>query len=305
MIVEKPISCVVIAEKSFENSYNSCNWDKEISTKYVVQFSHDLIVEVSFFSHYKNGKHIKNAIEIPLSYGCVIGCKHCASGQVSRSKLLGISQLIYLFEFIVNKHFISKDDKFNVSFTGIGESTFQLNNLLNLSNYITNKFSQSEFVFSTVGISNEYINRINELSLNLPIRYLLITYLHYDINKIIHIIPTINNFQYSFNELVNTIEKLSNIKVRFNYVVIRNYNDDYNHLSYFMDQIKKIKNKIVIRVSKLNETEISRRNGILSSDSDSLFYISEQLLLNGFNSYSFYSKQNDNMNCGQLIWNYC
>ena len=54
-------------------------------------------------------------------------------------------------------------------------------------------------------------------------------------------------------------------------------------------------------LSKLNETVASNRNNLLSPDIDRMRELKCKLDENGFKSYLFYSAQNDNMNCGQLI----
>ncbi len=290
---------------SVTNKYNYRNWNTEVSTKYIVRFEGNIVVELSYFSHYKDKVHVKNAIEIPLSSGCSIKCRHCASGHILRPVLLDILQLIKLFDFIVEKHQINEGEYFNISYTGMGESMFQLNNLIELSKYIYNRFLKSEFVFSTVGFSGSYIKRIDALSTLINIRYLHITYLHYDADKVSLIIPYSHDYGFDILKLVEIIKNLNNVVIRINFVVIKGYNDDLEHLGGFINIMKSIKNKVIVRISRLNETDVSNENELFSPSLSRVVEIKNNLLLAGFNCYIFSSETNDKMNCGQLMWKYC
>lgn len=69
----------------------------------------------------------------------------------------------------------------------------------------------------------------------------------------------------------------------------------------FVGLFAALKENIVVRISKLNETNCSKANGLLSPDIASMKQLEEICTQNGIKAYTFCSEKNDNMNCGQLI----
>ena len=72
-------------------------------------------------------------------------------------------------------------------------------------------------------------------------------------------------------------------------------------VSRFIRLVDGIKDKITIRLSRLNETGATKDNHLVPPDCVRLGEINEQMKSAGLQSYIFYSENNDNMNCGQLI----
>ena len=83
--------------------------------------------------------------------------------------------------------------------------------------------------------------------------------------------------------------------------MINGINDSVKDFFEFIDLFQRVKERIVVRISKLNETEASISNRIRPASSEKMRQFYLILKDNGFNSYLFYSYKNDNMNCGQLI----
>ena len=89
--------------------------------------------------------------------------------------------------------------------------------------------------------------------------------------------------------------------LRINYLMIKGLNDNCEDFKRFVDLVDCIKNKVTIRISKMNNTIDSKKNNLMPPDINSLFELRDYLLKKGFNVYVFYSMIDDNMNCGQLI----
>ena len=83
--------------------------------------------------------------------------------------------------------------------------------------------------------------------------------------------------------------------------MIDGINDSDDNIHEFMNKIGFIKEKVTIRISKLNETKASNRNCLKIPSEDKLNHIKEVLESEDFNCYVFFSLKNDNLNCGQLI----
>ncbi len=65
---------------------------------------------------------------------------------------------------------------------------------------------------------------------------------------------------------------------------------------------KKFKNKVKVRISRINETASSINNNLKCGSIKNMQRLSELLSEENIENYIFYSKKNDNMNCGQLIY---
>ena len=57
----------------------------------------------------------------------------------------------------------------------------------------------------------------------------------------------------------------------------------------------------MIRISKINVTQASKKNGIIGASIERMSEFREQLQAQVYKAYLFYSHKDDNMNCGQLI----
>lgn len=69
----------------------------------------------------------------------------------------------------------------------------------------------------------------------------------------------------------------------------------------FIRLVDGIKDKLMTRLSQLNETGTTRENQLVPCNRIQLEAINERMKSAGLQSYIFYSEHNDNMNCGQLV----
>ena len=74
--------------------------------------------------------------------------------------------------------------------------------------------------------------------------------------------------------------------------------EDFNILKNILIEIK---DKIIVRISRLNENKSTKRNNLHPTSIEIMKQFKELLSEAGIKCYIFYSEKNDNMNCGQLI----
>jgi len=285
------------------NNYKSKNWNLELATRYVFKVNNK-VVEASYFRHFKDNTYVKSAIELPISYGCKISCKHCASSIINSYVELNEDEISALYTAISNEHDIKATDKILVTFSGIGEGFMQRNTIKNAALKIFSLNNNVHFNFTTVGFDVSFIEYCANLTSIIPVHFLQISYLNYDKYNLSKVIPTATNYEYDVKSIINTIKSNPQIHCRINYVVIKNYNDTIEHYSHVAELFSEIRHLVVFRVSNLNETVASKLNNLEPVTDDVLEKISNYLSMQYFEAYVFASSANDNLNCGQLVWEY-
>lgn len=297
-----PPVCFSVKERiRAENLYCTRSWNKEIATRYILKIN-EAIVEASFFEHFQDRKFIKSVLELPLSYGCIIGCLHCASSQLHNTRFLSSEEILNIFRYITCNQVPKKTSIFRVSFAGIGDGALTPGLIEKTTLQMIKLYPNCLFTFATSGCDPEFILFINKLSDNIPVQYLQISYLHHDINLLSKIIPKATNFSFDFNKTIKILE-YTNIQIRLNYVVIRGFNDDPAISFHLAHRIRNLKN-ITVRISSMNETAPSRENDLKPPLMKQLKAIHKIFVSEGIASYIFASHHNDNLNCGQLAGKY-
>lgn len=286
-----------------DNRYRTRNWDREVATRYVFGFG-TKIAEASFFAHFSGPRHVKNAIELPTSYGCPIGCRHCAATLLQNSQPLSDSEVVGMVEWITKEHMISRTDPFLATFSGIGEGALHRQSLASASRWIHRAFEKARFTFTTVGYDPSFVDFVNELAGELPTHFLQVSYLHHDTQALARVIPAAERLGFDFANLLQAIRRSDNIRIRLNYVVVRDYNDDPDHLNQLMKRLVGFEGKVVLRVARLNQTATSGLSDFCEPEVGRLEEIVRDFTNNGFEAYLFASSRNDHLNCGQLAGRY-
>lgn len=288
---------------SVTNRYVSRNWNIEHSTRFVVDLDGN-ILESSHFQHLKDKTYVKDVVELPTSYGCAVRCKHCASALIESPKLLSNRQIIELCHWTAERALLTSSSSFLITFSGIGEGALLGSRLFDAAAEIYSHFKCATFTFTTVGVDSEFVALADTAATVLPTRYLQISFLHH-VDSIVHsVIPTARNFKYSSQKLLNSIKATSAIRVRLNIVIIESFNSSREIWAEWILFLDPVKEKIVIRVSALNETEATMKFGLKPSSHNTCIALVATLLEAGYEAYFFASTHNDNLNCGQLVWKY-
>lgn len=284
---------------SVENTYSGSDWDFEKTTKYIFEIKNKE-VEAGYFEHYKNGVLVKTVLELPQSYGCPTKCRFCASAAIEQFEAFDTTTLETIFVYLYEDNHLEEQKYVLLTMTGTGDIFFNYDNveqfLLKLQKYKNLHVTLSSCLWNV-----ELIKKVENLRRYIKIRNIQITYVTDDKAKLERIIPFYQKNDYYFKQLIEYIQESKTEYYRINYVMIKGVNDSAEEFYNFRNNIEKIKDKVVVRISKLNETGATRRNQLESTDIAVLEEFQRILQEENIKSYVFYAYKNDNMNCGQLI----
>mgnify|MGYP004550320997 CR=1 FL=1 len=281
------------------NTYSGSDWDYEKTTKYIFLLG-DYKVEAGYFEHYRKDVLVKNVIELPQSYGCPSKCKFCASSAITEFKLITSDELWELFEYIYHLNGLEKNSYVLLTMTGMGDLYFNFENVMKFLEK-TRKYSNLYITLSSCLWNALMLKQMEERMERLKVRNIQITYVSHQQDILQAVIPIYNRMEYDFDAILRYIQQSKYDCYRINYIMIQDVNDDMQSFEMLRDMVEPIKDKVVIRISKLNETMASRRNGLCPTGVDVLEKFHQLLEYSGIRSYVFYADVNDNMNCGQLI----
>jgi len=282
-----------------ENSYSGSNWNYEKTTKYIIQVN-DIKVEAGYFEHYKDDQLIKVVLELPQSYGCPSKCRFCASAGIEKIQFLDADVLEEIFCNLYIENKLHNQQYVLLTMTGMGDIFFNYDNvekfLLRL-----NKYSNLYVTLSSCLWNAELIQKIKKISNSIKIRNIQITFVSDQDNILSWIIPYYQNYNYDFRELIRCIEQGDEDYYRINYIMIKGINDSKEVFCRVCNKLKVIGDKIIVRISRLNETGATRKNNLQPTDIATMEVLQRMLTEKKIKSYIFYAEKNDNMNCGQLI----
>lgn len=289
----------VIQYINCNNRYCGSDWNIENTSKYVFQ-EYDRKYEVGYFEHYFNDRFVKAVIEIPISYGCPSKCKFCASATIDDFCKMNSNQMQKLFEYIYYNKDLYLKDYVLLTLTGTGDIFFNAENvkefLLRLSSYNNLYITLSSCLWNL-----QLLKMFDGLSDKLRIRNIQFTYISSKENIVSDIIPIYKSRHLKFDEIVNYIKLSDKQYYRINYILIDGLNDTLEEFNILKNSLIDIKDKIVVRISRLNETKTTKKNNLHPTSIETMQQFNKILLKSGIKSYIFYSEKNDNMNCGQLI----
>lgn len=281
------------------NRYSGSDWNFEKTEKFVFQ-EQNRQYEVGYFEHYLNDRFIKSVIELPISYGCPSKCKFCASAAIDDFYQISEAQMHKLFEFIYYKFCLYEKDYVLLTLTGTGDIFFNAENvqkfLLGLTSYKNLYITLSSCLWNL-----QLLKTFDQLSGKLNIRNIQFTYVSNKEDIVKNIIPIYQDRQVNFGEIVDYIKSSDKNYYRINYILIKDLNDTIEDFNILKKKLSDIKDKIVVRISKLNETKATKRNNLYPVEIQKMHELNKILSESGIKSYIFYSEKNDNMNCGQLI----
>ncbi len=287
-----------------ENHYVGNGWNFEKTSKYIFVNGQEYI-EAGYFIHYlKTGNHLeekKHVIELPSSYGCQMKCGFCASSRIVNTHALPVEEIYEIFTYIMNHNHLEKKKDILVSMMGIGDLYFTINTVEKLLQKIHDNYGSICFSVSSCHWTETMLTKIETLNNFMNFRTIQVTYITHDTKKAQDIIPYYKKNTYDINAIIQMIQQSSIDKFKINYILIKGFNDSDEDFTAFIAKFNEIKNKLIIRISRINVTQASETNGIASASVERMLEFRENLLEQGYQAYLFYSHKNDNMNCGQLI----
>ncbi len=284
-----------------ENNYKSRDWNREITEKFIFRDIHG-IYEAGLFQHYLDKTFVKAVIELPIGFGCPSKCRYCASARIDGFYPMDARQMQLMFEQLYHENNLERIGDVLLSMTGMGDIYFNQKNVFafldtlreykNLSLTLSSNFWTASLLAKAAAV-NDF----------LPIRYIQYTYVsdQQDIREsLIGILDSMEQKDF-LDEYISFIKADSNSFYRINYIVIDGINDSTDNVDRFIRLVDGIKDKLTVRLSQLNETGATRENHLVPCNRMRLVEINERMKHEGLQSYIFYSENNDNMNCGQLV----
>lgn len=223
-------------------------------------------------------------------------CKFCASSLIEEFSLLNVEDLMEILEYLYNRFKLYEEERLSVSLTGIGEMKYTIDVIEQFINKANEKYDNLSYVVSSIAINNELINRIEKIAENAKFRFIQLSYISDDCTKLI---PNLK--EKCLDNIINIIKKSKLRNFRINYIMINDVNDEEDKYADFLEAIKTVADKVIVRISTINKTKSSEINNIYGTSIEKMKRMQEKLIELGVEAYIFKSKENDNMNCGQLI----
>lgn len=282
-----------------ENRYAGNGWNFEKTTKYIFELD-QMQLEVGYFEHYLDDVFIKSVVELPVSYGCPTHCKFCATSFIESFRRLESDQMKELLDYIWAEQRLGEREYVLLSVTGTGDIYFNFPNVKKFLEGLTG-YNNLFVTLSSCLWGKRTLQEIEDLSEKIRIRNVQVTCISDDQNILERIIPIYSQRKSNFNEVLKYIKTSAKKYYRINYVMICGVNDSYEDFQRFRDKIEQVKDKIVVRIAKLNKTGASERNNLYSADIEKMKQFKELLQSSNIKGYLFYACKNDYMNCGQLI----
>ncbi len=293
----------IIKKCNNENTYSGYGWDLEKTTKFVLDLNGKM-VEAGHFLHYltegDEKRFIKEVIELPSSRGCPIKCSFCASSFINDCCPLTSEEIVELYEFILSER-IKNNPYRLVTMTGIGDYSLCYESINTALQEINKKTPNVYFTISSCIWNNDALEAVLRLSNSVNIRSVNITYLTKDNSLLARMIPFYYNHHLNIHDIVGFFERNSMDNIRVNYLMIKDVNDKKEDFNTFIDTFESLKKKLRVRISKMNTTRASIKAGLYTPCIEDMTCFKEELISQGFDAYLFYSNQNDQMNCGQLL----
>ena len=285
------------------NQFSANGWSYEIAEKYIFSINGTL-VEAGFYTHYADEKMdriIKRVIELPTSYGCPMKCAFCASSCISYISALSSEMLCLITDILIDAHEIANDNDILIALTGTGDAYYTLGLISEYITVISQKYNNLSFTVSSCYWTVEMLKKIEELTLRYKFRNIQSTFISTNDTVVKQLIPGLRHIDYNIFDFVSYIKDSEFRNWRINYLILKSVNDDDNSFNKFLEMIRTICDKVIVRISSLNETIASQKSGLKPSVLQRSKALQKILTINGVNSYLFYSEHVDNMNCGQLV----
>lgn len=290
----RQIKCVAC-----ENQYSGHDWNHEKTKKYLYTDG-NITCEVGYFEHYMDDRFVKAVIELPVSYGCPSKCKFCASSAIQEFQPLTAEQMMTLFEELYATHNCASQTSVLVSLTGMGDIYFNPDNVAAFLRKLA-AYKNLQVTLSSCLWNQALLKKISLLEECPPIRKIQITYVSEKVDTLNRVMPIYADRMPAFSEIVAFIKASNEQYFRINYILIKDINDTEEDFYRLKERLSGISDKVIVRISQLNETIATQRNGLSPADPNKAQQLRDFLSKYNIKSYPFGSEKNDNMNCGQLL----
>lgn len=303
----------VVRVMESENWYSSLRWNLERSWRYVLADVSDVDVlhpvEVGYYIHYdaRDGRYaeVKRVIELSSSSGCPVGCRYCASGSLPMTAPLAADAICDAFELVyAERHACDSDGvplPLRVTYTGIGELRYAMDPVEESARRMDAAHQGLSFTLSTCCPDSSMMSRVEALAHEITLYCLQVTIVSANPKTVVSLICHYRHERFDAGKLVKLIQVSPLPHVRLNYVVVGGQNDSEDEFKALAYAFAPVAGKVTFRVSPMNETVASRRNGLVPPDPSRCNRLVQMLTAQGFSAYAYCAMHDDHMNCGQLV----
>lgn len=286
---------------STENIYAGSDWDVEKTEKYIFQDQYGKY-EVGYFEHYAGKQRKKSVIELPVSYGCPSRCRYCASSNINIVYPLRREQLSDVFHYVYDLKDLAEQPYVLLSMTGMGDLWFNQESVFGFLSELT-AYKNLHITFSSNFWSVQLLSKATAIGEKLPIRYIQLTYVSDNVGVINQLIPISETLEHDFgiDAFIQFVSQSNEDFYRINYIVLAGINDSHDDVAHLIEKVQLVKERVTVRISRLNETNATKKNGLVATSIEKLQEIKQMISAAGISCYVFYSEKNDRMNCGQLV----
>ena len=297
----------VVKRVSKHINFYARSWNRQVATRYIFE-KDTIILESMLIKHYSDELLKDITVEISNMYGCPVCCRFCSSGAIKPIKELEVEDYIQQVEKCLELEKINPNDyeNFYVSFEGIGEPSIVAEKIVFASTRLREKYPHIRFNIASFGFNYNGFDTL--IKSNIALRTIQIPFYQFEnrkLNEVIDNIPLNYTFEKTLKKAIElNISKDTKRKVKVNYVVLKGINDDDWTVNDFTELVSKYKDSVIVKVSFLNETVLSKMRGFVSPEIERMNYISNHLKENGVESYVFGTDFNCELGCGQVISKY-
>jgi len=282
------------------------SWNEQFASRYVLRKDR-IHVESSFYLHLDSNRVVNVALEPSLSHGCPVRCRFCASGALSPVVWMSSKeieeQIRFLWEELRRSFALSEDVPVYVFYAGIGEPTLVCERVLEASFSTLERLPFVAFKVSTMAADPKSLHVLARS--DLPFRSLQITLPHFREDRLKFLFQGCPG--YSLYDALEAVREFSSFhpraKVKVNFIVIRGFNDDETTLSETIKLASRFLTDFELKVSCLNPTPVSERNGLYPVGLDRMRKLVETATQEGIRAYVF-GPVAEGVGCGQLIGKY-
>jgi len=288
-----------------ELTFSAKSWDKQLTKKLLLLYDESRIIECMAIVHLK-GEDVRDlTFEVSNMYGCPARCAFCATGKLAESYTnLAPLDFIRQLNNLKDETGYNPNDftNFYVSFAGMGEPSLLYKDISLGMLLIEDVYPNVEFNIATIGFDLNCFPYWE--SRNHRIRTIQVPYYSNNLDDIRSLVKNVPK-SYSLKDVLESAIQYKrshqDCRIKVNYIVMIGYNDSDSDISKLCLYLEDFKKEVEIKVSYLNETVVSKKNGLFSPREDRMHEIQKNLTKKGFTAYVFGTPENPILGCGQLV----
>ncbi len=270
-------------------------FDFQASRKYLVHLEDGAKIETTLYEHSLDGEATDVAIDISTMVGCPLGCTFCASATDEFLRSLSVEEVVGQVT-----HFLGAGElqspQITCSFQGIGEPSAIPELIVESSERLLQVDPRVVISVSTMASSPSGVIKI--ASAGFPIHNFQLSLVGVRESSLSRVMPASPGFD-RIVELSRHLQAMSNVaKTKVNVVLM----DGVNDKDEIRDRLAEAfaKTNVIVKISSLNETNASLRNGLRPVDKAHAEGLVQELRACGVDSFLYGAFRNIEVSCGQL-----